>query len=167
MTTLIIIKKFSVKWSSSPLNRVQLHTFYCPIFQWKRCNTIIELNSTKTEILDTYNTKDKIFKKYKISKKTLIDIIEDNKLFDDKYFIEYHKYPQDLINKYDKPINRLLHKNAKQIKQIHPISKDVIIFNTFNEIHNKFGICSTTIKNAIDTKTVYHGYLWEYVKKIE
>jgi hypothetical protein len=126
-------------------------------------NTIIELNSTKTEILDTYNTKDKILKKYKISKKTLIDIIEDNKLFDDKYFIEYHKCPQDLIDKYDKPINRLLHKNAKQIKQIHPITKDIVIFNTFTEIQNKFGICPKTIKNAIDEKIVHYGYLWEYV----
>jgi hypothetical protein len=79
-------------------------------------NTIIELNSTKTEILDTYNTKEKILKKYKIAKKTLIDIIKNNKLYDDKYFIEYHKCPQDLIDKYNKPINRILHKNATQIK---------------------------------------------------
>jgi len=126
-------------------------------------NTIIELNSTKTEILNTYHTKNDILKKYKIAKNTLINIIKNNKIFDDKYFIEYHKCPQELLDKYDKPVNRILHKNSKQIKQIHPITKDVVIFNTFTEIHNKFGICSNTIKNAIDTKTVYHGYLWEYV----
>ena len=125
-------------------------------------NTIIELNSTKTEILDTYNTKNDILKKYNISKKTLIDIIKNNKIFDDKYFIEYHKCPQELLDKYDKPINRILHKNSKQIKQIHPITKDVVIFNTFTEIHNKFGISAKTIQNAINDKTVCNGFLWEY-----
>ena len=125
-------------------------------------NTIIELNSSKTEILDTYYTKNEILKKYKISKKNLIDIIKNNKIFDDKYFIEYHKCPQVLLDKYDKPINRIIPPHSKKIKQIHPITKNNIIFNSFNEISNKFGICAKTIQNAINSKTVCNGFIWEY-----
>jgi hypothetical protein len=125
-------------------------------------NTIIELNNTKTEVLNTYYTKKLILQKYKISKKILINIIKDNKLYDDKYFIEYHKCPQDLLDKYDKPINRLKSVKSKAIKQIHPITKTEVIFNTFTEISNKFGICAKTIQNAIDSKSAYYGFIWEY-----
>jgi len=52
--------------------------------------------------------------------------------------------------------------NSKQIRQIHPITKNVIIFNSLSEIYIKFGIASKTIIKAIESKCLYNGYLWEY-----
>jgi len=52
-------------------------------------NVIIELNDTKTEIINSYATKNKLEEKLKISSKTLKKIIEDNLLYDNKYYIEY------------------------------------------------------------------------------
>jgi len=52
-------------------------------------NVIIELNDTKTEIINSYATKNKLEEQLKISSKTLKKIIEDNLLYDNKYYIEY------------------------------------------------------------------------------
>lgn len=127
-------------------------------------NTILELNSTKTEILESYHTKNHLLEKLKIGKNTLVNIIKNNTLYENKYYIEYHKCPQDLLDKYNKPLNRIIYPNAKKVKQIHPITKNTIVFNSLFEISNKFGICATTIKNAIKDKTVYNGYMWEFVE---
>lgn len=35
-------------------------------------------------------------------------IIRDGKKFNDCYYVEYNKCPKELINKYNKPINRII-----------------------------------------------------------
>jgi hypothetical protein len=52
--------------------------------------------------------------------------------------------------------------HAKKIKQMNPITKTEIIFNTLLELSIKFGYSSKTIINAIDNKLIYNGCLWEY-----
>mgnify|MGYP000742699942 CR=1 FL=1 len=44
-----------------------------------------------------------------------------------------------------------------------PITKESIIFNTLSEISVKLGFASTTIQDAIETKTMWGGYMWEFV----
>jgi len=134
-----------------------------PIKKPSIINTIVELNASKTEILDTYHTKNHLAKELKIGKLTMTNIIKDGKLYNDKYYIEYHKCPSELLNAYKKPINRLIRTHSKQIKQINPITKESIIFNTLSEISVKLGFASTTIQDAIETKTMWGGYMWEFV----
>jgi hypothetical protein len=126
-------------------------------------NVIIELNDTKTEIINSYATKNKIEEKLKISSKTLKKIIEDNLLYDNKYYIEYNKCPQELLNKYNKPIETYDNKKNIKIKRIDPITKDCIIFNSLTEIQKNFGITNRTIRNAIKNKTICNCFLWDYV----
>jgi len=125
-------------------------------------DTILELNSHKTEIIDSYYTKDYIATKLKIGKLRIRKLIENGEMYNNHYYIEYNKCPQILLNNYKKPINRIIPSHSKLIKQIHPITKDTIIFNSLTEINIKFGICSKTILNAIDNKLVCSGYIWQY-----
>jgi hypothetical protein len=125
-------------------------------------STILELNNTKTEILNSFGTKDITAKSLGIAKLRMKKIIKDGEKYGDKYYIEINKCPQNLLNNYKKPINRIIPNNAKFIKQINPITKEVVIFNTLSEISIRFGYASTTIKEAIQNKQTYGGFLWEY-----
>ena len=125
-------------------------------------DTILKLNLTKTEILESYFTKNFLAKELNLSKIKIRHIIEYGEKYNDNYYIEYYKCDKELLNKYTKPINRIIPNNSKQIKQINPITKDIVIFNNLSEIYIKFGIASTTILNVINEKILYNGFLWEY-----
>jgi len=125
-------------------------------------SSILKLNSTKTEIIESFYTKDFLWKELKISKKKLQKIIENNELYNNYYYIEYLKCPNELLVKYNKPINRIIPAHSKAIKQINPITNEVIIFNTLSELYIKYGFCSTTIIYAIENKTIHGGFLWDY-----
>ena len=125
-------------------------------------NTIVQLNQLKNEIVHTFLSKDILAKHFNIGKIRMRNIIRNGECFNSSYFIELHTCPQDLIDKYDKPIHSLLHINSKKIKQINPMSNDIIIFNNFNEISMKYGIASKTIIRAIESKNIYSGSFWEY-----
>lgn len=125
--------------------------------------TILKLNETKTEILDSYFTKNFIASELKIGKLTMRNIIAENKMYNNHYYIEYSKCPQELLNKYNKPINRIISANSKQIKQINPITNEIVIFNTLTEIYIKFGIATSTIIDAIKNNTVCSGFIWQYL----
>ena len=127
-------------------------------------SSILKLNSTKTEILDSFYTKDFLWKELKISKKKLQKIIENNELYNNYYYIEYLKCPNELLLKYNKPINRIIPAHSKAIKQINPITNEVIIFNTLSELYIKYSFSSTTIIDAIENKTIHGGFLWDYNK---
>jgi hypothetical protein len=126
-------------------------------------STILKLNNTKTEILGSYATKEEILKTLKMSKITLKNIILNNTLHNDNYYIEYHNCPQNLLDKYNKPINKNISKNCKQVKQINPNTKEVLIFNNLNDIYIKYGFCSKTIQDAIINKNICYGFIWENV----
>lgn len=122
------------------------------------------MNSTKTEILNSFYTKNSASKKLGIAKLKMSNIITNGIKFNDCYYVEYYKCPQKLIDNYDKPIHRIIRTHSKQIKQTNPITKKSTIFNSLNEISVKFGYASKTIKDAIDNKTLLGGNLWEYCK---
>ena len=126
-------------------------------------NTIIQLNSDKTLVVNTFYTKNDSAKFLKIGKIKMKSIIEKQELYNNHYYIELHKCSQELLDKYTKPINRIIPNNSKQINQIHPVSKQTVIFNSLSEIYIKFGIASTTIIDAIENKTICNGFIWEFV----
>ena len=124
--------------------------------------TIIHINEEKTDIIETYVTKDIAAKQFRISKLTMRNIIRNSEKFNNGYFVEFSKCPKELIDKYDKPIYTLNHVNSKKIKQICPQTNNVVIFNNLNDISIKYGISSATIIKAINSKSIYSGSLWEY-----
>ena len=125
-------------------------------------STILELNSSKTEIMNSFYTKDYAAEHLKLSKVKMRNIVQNNELLNEKYYIEYHKCPAELIKNCKLEINRIIPNHAKSIKQIHPISNKTIIFTSLSEIYLKFGLCSKTLIEAIENKTVCSGFLWEY-----
>jgi MSV199 domain len=125
-------------------------------------DSILELNSTKTEITDSFSTRILLAEKLGIGHNKIGKIIANNEKYNDNYYIELCKCPQELIEKYDKPINRHVFKNSKQIKQIHPITKQIVIFKSLADLYRRFGLTGRAILKAIDEKVIYQGYLWEY-----
>jgi prophage antirepressor-like protein len=123
---------------------------------------ILKLNETKDLIIETFTTKDEAAKNLGIGKLTMRNIIKNQEKYNNCYYIEYNKCPLHIIEKYDKPIFGINSVHAKRIKQINPITNTHVYFNNLNEIQLKFGICSKTIINSINDKTVYAGSLWEY-----
>ena len=70
-----------------------------------------------------------------------------------------------MINKYNKPINAKLSHNTKSIKQINPMTNEVVIFKSLHEISERLGISHSTIHKAIEKKHLHCGFLWEYYTK--
>jgi hypothetical protein len=129
----------------------------------QRINEIIlELNSDKTQILNSFATQTELFNHLNISKGRTRKIIINEILHNNKYYITLNKCPKELLNSYDKKINSKTNHNAKSIKQINPITKEFIIFNSLKEIDMRFGFAHSTITNAINKKHMHGGFLWEY-----
>lgn len=125
-------------------------------------DTILQLNIYKSEIIDSYYTKDYVAKKLNIGRLRMKKIIQNGEMYNNRYYIEYNKCPQNLIDNYKKPINRIIPPHSKLIKQIHPITKESITFNSLSEISIKFGFASKTIINAIENNVICNGYIWQY-----
>ena len=126
---------------------------------------ILELNSDKTLILDSFKTQIILAEHLKITKEKLRKIIINRLKYDDKYYLEFDKCPNELINKYNKPINAKLNHNSISIKQINPITNEVIIFKSLKDVEERLGISHSTIHKAIEKKHLHCGFLWEYNKK--
>lgn len=152
-----IYKGFRWNYVDKPLNVTVEFSRLPPIRE-----TIIHINEEKTDIIETYVTKDIAAKQFRISKLTMRNIIRNSEKFNNGYFVEFSKCPKELIDKYDKPIYTLNHVNSKKIKQICPQTNNVVIFNNLNDISIKYGISSATIIKAINSKSIYSGSLWEY-----
>ncbi len=127
-----------------------------------KISTILKLNSSKSEIIETYPNKIILMDELKISKPTLRKIINNNKLYNQHYYIEYDNCPENLLKKYNKPINKNISPLAKAIKRIDPLTGEITIFNSFNDVYVKTGIPHITIQNAIKDKQVHVKFYWEY-----
>lgn len=152
-----IYKNYRWNFIDRPLNETVELKHAPPIRE-----TIIHINEEKTAIIDTYLSKDIAAKHFNIVKLKMRNIIRNSEKFNGGYFVEFSKCPKELIEKYDKPIYTLTHSNSKKIKQICPQTNNVVIFNNLNDITIKYGICSSTIIKAINSKSIYSGSLWEY-----
>ena len=130
--------------------------------QERKINTIVQLNSAKNKIIDTFSTKGDITKNLKIGMPKLNSIIEKNEKYNGNYYVELDKCSRDLLDKYNKPINQYLSKKSKKIKQINPKTNKIKIFNSMSDIYRQYGIADNTIANAIKNEKIYHGFLWEY-----
>jgi len=126
---------------------------------------ILELNSDKSKILNSYVNQTAMIDQLKISKGMIRKIIVNELIYNNKYYIELSKCPKDLINAYNNQISYKRNHNAKLIKQINPTTKEVKIFNSLRDIKNCFGFRNGTIINAINKKHLHGGFLWEFANK--
>jgi len=125
-------------------------------------STILQLNYAKTEICDSFITRQKAAKALGISCTKLNSIIANGDKYCNYYYIELNKCSKELLDKYEKPIKKFTYSNAKLIKQTNPLTKQIFIFNSMSDIYRKYSITSRTIVNAINSKTICNGFLWEY-----
>lgn len=125
-------------------------------------DTILQVNNDKTKIINSFYTKDYTAKHLQITKLKMKKIVQNCELYNDYYYIEYYKCPQKLLDDYKIPINRIIPSHSKQIKQIHPVTKQEITFNSLQEIYIKLGFASKTIIQAIESNSVCNGSLWQY-----
>ena len=126
------------------------------------CDIILKLNSTKTEILEFYSTKTILAKSLNKNIRTIRKIIDNNEKYCENYYIEYTKCPKELLSSYDKIISKKIPSCAKQIKQINPLTNQIIIFKSLSEINKKLCSSNISILKAIENKKEYKGFLWEY-----
>jgi hypothetical protein len=124
--------------------------------------TILKLNDTKTEIIDSYATKREAAISINVCRETMRKIIVNQTKYNNFYYIEQSKCPLKLLKNYKKPINKFTHAKAKKIRQFNPISKESIIYNSLKEIHIKLDITDEAIISAVNNKTLCNGCLWEY-----
>ncbi|ATZ80831.1 hypothetical protein BMW23_0785 [Bodo saltans virus] len=133
-------------------------------FSTRLTGSVIKLNSTKTEILDSFGTLYSAAKNEGMISQTLSRIINNNEKYGDYYYTMYSQCPKELLDKYDKTINKS-HRQSKLIRQINPITKQFVIFNSLDEISIKLGHKHDTVKNAIHDKVLLDGMYWEYYDK--
>ena len=128
-------------------------------------DVIVQLNKDQTEIIETYSGITKIKNKYKISLPRLHKIINENKLFDNTYFVKITNCSNDLLEKYKEnhTISVRTSNKAIPIKQINIITKKEIIYKSITDATIKFGSNEKTITDSIKNKTIVNGYNFEYV----
>jgi hypothetical protein len=125
-------------------------------------DSILELNSDKTQIIQSYSGKNDMAKNLNISKTLASEIIANNTKYDNKYYIELYKCPKDLLDNYSGTIKKRIITNTKLVKQINPVTNEEIIFNSMTEITRLLGYNCKTINKAIKNKIILYGFRWEY-----
>jgi len=125
-------------------------------------DSILELNSDKTQIIQSYSSKNDMAKNLNVSSGSASDIIANNTKYDNKYYIELYKCPKNLLDNYSGTIKKRIVTNTKLVKQINPVTNEEIIFNSMSEITRLLGYNCKTINKAIKNKIILYGFKWEY-----
>jgi prophage antirepressor-like protein len=123
---------------------------------------VLRLNKDKTEILDTFPTKKLVALFLNVDSNSVKKIIDNQKIVNNNYYILYTDCSKELLDKYNKPISFYSNHTSIKIKQINPVSKQEIIFNSISDASKQYGINIQTITKCIKNKTPYKGSLWEY-----
>lgn len=82
------------------------------------------------------------------------------------YFCYYNDCSEDLKNAYLEHSNlpgQPPRCNAKQIKQLHPITRSLIkTYNCIADVQKDFQASRTTLKKVIDENAIFKGYIWSW-----
>jgi hypothetical protein len=125
-------------------------------------STVLQLNETKTEIIESFHTRNAVEKKFGMSKTTFRKFLNVDSKLNGCYYVTEDNCPPKLLENYKKPLNKIIYTHSKKVKQINPITNESIVFNTLNEVYIKFGFADTTIREAIKFGTLCGGFKWEY-----
>jgi prophage antirepressor-like protein len=126
---------------------------------------ILQLNSSKTCIIDNYYGITLIKNKFKVSLPRLHKIINNDILFNDSYFVKINNCPVELLNNYKETNDLVIRTNSKskKVKQINILSNEEITYSSISEASVKFGTTHKSITNCIKNNTNLNGYIWAYV----
>lgn len=130
-----------------------------------KIETICKLNSDKSKILDTYESFKKCYKSVGIGQHSMRKIINDNLLHKEHYYVKMSQVNQELIDNYDKPINKFIYNKYKTIPviMINPDTNVETRYNTIEEVIVKFPVSSELIKRAVNTEKLYYNHYWRFV----
>ena len=123
---------------------------------------VLKLNYEKTQILESFATKKLLAKHLNMSENSIKRYIDKHLPFNNCYYVLYSDCSRELIDNYKNPINTFVVKSAIKIKQINPISHQVIIFNSISDASKQYGINIQTLTRCIKNKILYKGSFWEY-----
>lgn len=158
----IVYKDF--RWNYVDSNSDPNISNILPTVEIKHNNTgiVCKLNMTKTAIITTYPNKTILAKELQHNIRTVRRIVDNQELCGEYYYVLYNKCPKELIDKYDKPINKHNPSYAKKIKRIDPVTNQITLYNSLSELCTKMTISNPKILKAIETKTIYKGYMWNF-----
>ena len=119
---------------------------------------VIQLDQDKN-FVNIYSTKSELCKLLHIGIVKLNKYIEEEKLFNDFYYINESSYDGEIpdeCNSYE------IH-NSKQIKETNIETNEIIIYKTMKELYEKRGISRCTLRICIKKDRICDKYKWEYV----
>ena len=125
---------------------------------------IFELNDAKSTIMNHYLTLNIASATLKIPLATLRKIIIDNTKHMDHYYVYQEDCSQELLESYDKPLDKPLPKCSVAIKAINPETNEEIIFPSLRHAHDFCKIHHKTVRRAIEEKKLSHGFYWKLVE---
>lgn len=127
-----------------------------------RHDSIIQINNEKTEIIDSFTNIRKLASILKIGHTKLSNIINENLLHNNSYYIRMSKCPEELLNNCEMEIKYPTSSKAKKIQRINISTNEIEIYNSLTEMTLKCGLGDKAINNAIKNNTNYKGYAWSY-----
>ena len=128
-------------------------------------DTIIKLNNTQTEIIDTYASIAKIAKLENISPNTIKKYINTNRLYKNYSYIYLKDCNKNLIDNYisnGNIINKYIPIHSKIIIKYDPINNLEFKYDSLTEALLKNHICHTKLKHAIINDLLVDGFKWKY-----
>ncbi len=123
---------------------------------------IIQLNIDKTEIIDTFSGINSFKRKYQIGNHRIRSLIDNNTIYDNSYFIKLANCSKELLDNYTNQIETRTSKKAKIIKQINPLTNEVVLFKSMTDVNIKCGITNKTLSKIIKDKVTFKGFKWEF-----
>lgn len=128
-------------------------------------NIILQLNRDKTEIIESYNGITLIKNKFNITSEKLNKIINEQKIFNDTFFIKINNCTPELLEKYQKNNNDIMlvrtNPKSKRVKQTNIQTNEEIIYKSITESSIKFGSTEKYINDAIKNNKTLNGYKFE------
>ena len=134
----------------SPTNKI--------IIECNKIERVIQLDENK-KFVKIYQTKSELRKLLHIGLVRLNEYIEEEKIFNDFYYVNETSYSGEIPDKFD---NYEIH-NSKQIKETNTETNEITIYKTMKELYEKRGISRCTLRNCIKNNRVCDKYKWEYV----
>ncbi len=146
---------------------------YIPIYNKKNkitnntshIETIIKLNNTQDEIINTYPSLTALTKLEKISINTIKKYISNNIIYKNYYYIYLKDCKKTLIDNYisnGNIINKYKANHCKIIIKYDPINNLEFKYESLTEALLKNHIRSTKLKHAITNDILVDGFKWRY-----
>lgn len=131
------------------------------IIDCNKVERIVQLDKDK-KFVKIYSTKSELCKLLHIGLVKLNRYIEEEKIFNEFYYVNESSYNDDIPSLDDNNNNYEIH-NSKQIRELNIETNEIIIYKTMKELYEKRGISRCTLRNCIKNNRVCDKYKWEYV----